>query len=133
MSELAKRVHFKGEVEQRDEGNRLLSAPGDVVLVNRGTPRALLIKCPDGCGDNLAINLDDRTGKAWRLYDRGNRMTLVPSVWRDSGCGAHFIVWKDRILWCGYKGVEDNSPEYDLNLEAKVVCALSKTPQSDCY
>lgn len=131
MSELAKRVHFKGEVERRDEGDRLLEAPGDVVLVNRGIPRALLMKCPDGCGDNLAINLDRRTARAWRLYDRANHLTLFPSVWRDGGCGAHFIVWNDRILWCGYRGVEDNSPDYDSGLEAMVLSALSETPQTD--
>ena len=131
MTQLTKRIRFKGEVEGRDEGDRLLVEPGDVVLVKRGIPRALLMKCPDGCGDHLAVNLDPRTSKAWRMYERANRLTLYPSVWRDGGCGAHFLLWRNQIVWCGYKGAEDNSPPYDAELEARVLSSLSDLPQSD--
>lgn len=77
----------------------------------------------------LTVNLDPRAGKAWRLYAR-DKMSLYPSVWRDGGCGAHFVLWKDRILWCGADDDGDNSPRYDRSLDAKVVAALSKTPKS---
>lgn len=82
--------------------------------------------CPDGCGSILTVNLDPRAGKAWRLYDRGAK-TLFPSVWRDSGCQSHFIVWRDRIIWCGVEEwVEDRrSPAIDPRLERDVLGALS--------
>lgn len=86
--------------------------------------------CPDGCGSILTVNLDPRAGKAWKLYERG-RMSLYPSVWRDGGCGAHFIVWKDKIVWCGLNRVEDNSPAYDAALEGRVLSVLSRTAKSD--
>lgn len=83
--------------------------------------------CPDGCGSILTVNLDPRAGKAWRLYDRGNK-TLFPSVWRDSGCEAHFIVWRDRILWCGVGQSNDGlTPTLDPDLEARVIGTLGET------
>lgn len=107
----------------------MLEQPGDSVTVVRGRPRSLVMACPDGCGSLLTVNLDPRAGKAWRLYARG-KLSLYPSVWRDGGCGAHFVLWKDHILWCGADDDGDYSPRYDPSLEAKVVAALSKTPKS---
>lgn len=76
----------------------MLSDPGDAVLIERGRPRCLLIKCPCGCGSEFPINLDDRSAKAWRLYHHNRSgISLYPSVWRDTDCRSHFIVWRNRI------------------------------------
>jgi hypothetical protein len=58
------------------------------------------MRCPDGCGETLVVNLDPRAGKAWKLDMRTGKATLYPSVWRDGGCGSHFIVWRGDVLWC---------------------------------
>jgi hypothetical protein len=79
--------------------------------------------CPDGCGENLTINLDRRTGKAWRKYQTGVNLTIYPSVWRDTGCRAHFIVWKDRIIWCG--NGDSSGVILEETLIAKVFSKLS--------
>jgi hypothetical protein len=84
--------------------------------------------CPDGCGSVLTVNLDPRAGKAWRLYVR-DRLSVYPSVWRDGGCGAHFIVWKDRILWCDGED-DEQPPKYEPNLERSISATLSDTPRS---
>lgn len=94
-----RRARFRGTVERHGEALGLLQQPGDMVLVERGLPRLLLMACPDGCGDALPVNLDPRAGKAWRLYPKGGTRTLYPSVWREEGCGAHFILWDDIIYW----------------------------------
>ncbi len=60
---------------------------------------SFIIKCPCGCGDEIKVNLDKRAGPAWGIY-RKNGITLYPSVWRDSGCKSHFILWDDEIYWC---------------------------------
>jgi hypothetical protein len=73
--------------------------------------------CPDGCGETLTINLDPRAGKAWRADGREGRLTLYPSVWRDQGCRSHFILWRDRIVWCD---VYDPVPWADDELVRKV-------------
>lgn len=98
-----KKLHLAGVISHRSEASNHLRLPGDAVLVRRAVPRLLLIVCPCGCGEQLPINLDERAGPAWRLYrgDKGG-LSLYPSVWRESGCESHFIIWRDRILLFGY-------------------------------
>ena len=89
-------------VQSRAEASGYLKSPGDAVLIQRGRPRWLLLLCPCGCGDELPINLDSRAGPAWRIYGhKKNGTSVYPSVWRDTGCGSHFIIWRDRILLFG--------------------------------
>jgi len=96
------RLQLKKIVASRADASRHLLAPGDAVLVDRGVPRWLLISCPCGCGEELPINLDGRAGKAWRLYRHPKwGLSLFPSVWRDTDCRSHFIIWRDQILLFG--------------------------------
>jgi len=125
MLQKAKKVKFKGTVESRDMADSLLEKPGDTVLVLRGTPRMLVMRCPEGCGDNLIINLDRRTGYAWRLYQRRNTFTLYPSYWRKDGCRSHFIVWNNLIYWCyGWETDESDHWSVSSSLEHLVLSAL---------
>lgn len=101
MNARKKTLRFLGQVSHRHEANRLLTEPGTAVLVFRGVARSLAIACPDGCGEQLTINLDPRTGPAWRFYAADvNAISLFPSVWRDTGCKSHFILWRSKIYWC---------------------------------
>lgn len=104
-----RRARNRGTVERHSEALTLLDQPGDFALVERGVPRLLVIACPDGCGDVIPVNLDGRSAKAWRLYERADRTTLYPSVWRDGGCEAHFILWNDVIYWSGLDDDEGQS------------------------
>jgi hypothetical protein len=89
----------KAVVESRADIGAQLVKPGDAILIIRDQPRWLIIRCPCGCGEDIPINLDRRAGKAWRYYERGGRgATVFPSVWRDSGCESHFIIWGGHIL-----------------------------------
>ena len=98
----ARQINFKGEVSQRHEANALLNAPADAVLVTRGVRRSVAMACPDGCGEQLTVNLDPRAGPAWRLFKTEVNMSLFPSVWRETGCLSHFIVWRSKIFWCDW-------------------------------
>lgn len=96
------KIALKAEVSSRAGASDHLAAPGDAVLITRSTPRWLLLCCPCGCGEEIPVNLDARAGKAWRLYrSEITGLTLFPSVWRDTGCESHFIIWRDRILMFG--------------------------------
>lgn len=125
MNIRSSKLYFKGRVSQRHEATPLLIEPGATVLVVRGVPRSVAIACPDGCGEQLTINLDPRSGPAWRFYEEpGATISLYPSVWRDTGCKSHFIVWKSRVYWCDrHEGLE--SPSEDV--KQRTLAAL--TPQ----
>jgi uncharacterized protein DUF6527 len=93
------RVNFKGTVTSHQEAVAIVNVPGDLAIVSRVVPRSVVMRCPDGCGDVVTVNLDPRTDKAWRLYRTRKGLTLFPSVWRDTGCGSHFILWDDELYW----------------------------------
>ncbi len=81
--------------------------------------------CPDGCGDTLVINLDDRAGKAWLLDERRGKLSLYPSVWREDGCRSHFILWSDYLIWIGRFEARNDEPAYDAALEQRALALLS--------
>lgn len=125
MTRPARHIRLRAKVEHRHDADAFLKTAGDAVLVQRGRPRSLVIACPDGCGEVLAVNLDQRSGKAWRIYGKGDALSLSPSVWRDGGCESHFIVWRGHILWCNRFEYENQEPLYDDALETEVLEALS--------
>lgn len=116
---------ISGEVSSRHDADEYLKGSGTAVLVNRGVLRSLVIACPDGCGDILTINLDKRSGPAWRFYNDERGVSLYPSVWRDNGCRSHFIVWRSHIYWCDWKS--DVLDGNDRELEKLVNKVLGST------
>lgn len=124
MKQPVRKSRWRGIGACRDEAEPLLEQDGDIAGVVRGRPRSLLMKCPDGCGDTLVINLDPRAGKAWRIDIRKEEVSLYPSVWREAGCRSHFILWRDRILWCGRFEEDNEEPTYDTALESAVYAEL---------
>lgn len=116
-------------VESRSElSGRPLKA-GEAILVTRGIPRWLVLGCPDGCGDTLPINLDPRSGKAWRFVETRGRITLRPSIWRDTGCRSHFVIWDSKIWLFGTTSETDEEPSL-CELEAAVLAFLRAHPGS---
>ncbi|MCK1732333.1 DUF6527 family protein [Bradyrhizobium sp. 142] len=106
-------LNFRAVVSSRGEADQHLSKPGDAVLVNRGGPRWLVLSCPCGCGERFPVNLDPRSGPAWRIYNaEGGKMSVFPSVWRDTGCQSHYIIWRGRIYLFG----SDNDAETDAGI-----------------
>jgi hypothetical protein len=72
-----------------------------LVLVERAVPRSVWLRCPCGCNSILNINVDERINPHWHLRRYDQTLTLIPSVWRESDCHAHFILWENEILMCG--------------------------------
>lgn len=103
-------LNLKAVVQSRSEVGASLAKPGDAVVIQRGHPRWMMLKCPCGCGEEIPINLDTRAGKAWRFYDGPSRgVTVFPSVWRDTGCQSHFIIWNGRILLLDVDGSDEST------------------------
>lgn len=111
------RIHLKAELTSRAGADQHLTTPGDAVLIARDTPRWLLLQCPCGCGEQIPVNVDKRAGKAWRLYRSADKsITLFPSVWRDTGCQSHFVIWRNRILMFGLDRVSGEAPVEDVDI-----------------
>jgi hypothetical protein len=122
----ATRVRLLGERSSIGEAESLLSRAGDLALVQRGELRWAVMFCPCGCGDTLRINLDGRAGPAWRVWRDARGVTIYPSVWRDAGCGSHFIVWDSRV-WLS--GAWDEQWNVESELEDSVLAKLGAEPR----
>jgi hypothetical protein len=123
MKTKVERIQLLPAVSTRDDAAKALANTGDAVLVTRGMPRMLLLRCPCGCGDDLNINLDHRVGPAWRHYFRRGTLSLYPSYWRATHCESHFILWDNKIAWCDW---DDYSYwQGDSELESVVLAAMS--------
>lgn len=119
----------RGKVDQRSGASPLIKSGGDLVLVERGQPRLIVMRCPCGCNDDLVINLDRRVGPAWRFYASARGPTLFPSYWRDTKCKSHFILWNGQIYWC--YGKEESQSDtrswtVDAATEQSVLAALPR-------
>jgi hypothetical protein len=80
------------------------------------------MRCPDDCGATITINLDPRTDKAWRFYRKNNQISIFPSVWRDTGCESHFIIWRHSIVWCdGATSDDEVIVEEEAELRGRIV------------
>lgn len=95
-----KTINWLGIVERHSNGLELIKKSGDCVLVQRGYPRNFIIMCPDGCEEVITTNLDPASGPAWNFYEKNGLRTLYPSIVLAAGCQSHFILWRDKILWC---------------------------------
>lgn len=90
---------LKATVPTFGAASTYLKKSGDAVIVDRNGPRWLILKCPCGCGEEFPINLDSRTGPAWKLYkNRRTGLSLYPSVWRKSECKSHYVIWRNQIF-----------------------------------
>lgn len=92
-------IAWGGTVESLEQARERVHNAGDCVVVSRGgIDRWFVIGCPCGCGEVVQVNLDSRMEEEWRVYHKGDEVTLYPSIVRDSGCESHFIVRRGRIV-----------------------------------
>lgn len=127
-----KAQHFKvvAIVERYGEAVEKVISSGDCAIVERGgARRQLVMRCPDGCGEVLSINLDARSGPAWRAYRRGRQWTFYPSIDRSTGCKSHFILIRGDIFWCDWDegGYVTSAPS---GLADRILPLLGETPAS---
>jgi hypothetical protein len=123
------RARMRGVFPTHSEAVARVSQPGEIAVVKRGTLRSVVMRCPDGCGEAITLNLDPRTDKAWRLYQSRKGLTLFPSVWRDTGCRSHFILWNDVLYWA-FDAHESDVP-LDKQLEDRIWAVLRPDALTD--
>jgi hypothetical protein len=105
------RRHFSSgiAVSSHTEARLLIeNEPNTIALIRRANQnRSVVFTCPCECGDLIVINVDPAVGPAWRVKFKRDKVSLLPSVWRDSGCGSHFIIWENTVWWFGIGATEE--------------------------
>lgn len=60
----------------------------------------VVFSCPCGCSDPVDLCLLPNFRPHWRLQiDQARKVTLHPSVWRNTGCRSHYMLKSGRIRW----------------------------------
>jgi len=84
--------------------------------------------CPDGCGERIVLNLDPRAGPAWRLYDRKEKTTLYPSVWRRLRLPQPLHTLEERDTLVGWFSMSQL-----FEIDRKLLSAVRKALSSDRF
>lgn len=82
-----------------DEPDELLP---DVIYAvgEKGHLWQVTFACPCRCRARIALNLLPDDSPRWRLRVDADVPTLIPSVWRKTGCRSHFFIRQGRVDWC---------------------------------
>ena len=74
--------------------------PGRVYVVGE-EPAFVVLACPCGCGERLTATLLEGSSVRWRCEVHPDEsVTLVPSLWRSTGCRSHFFLRRGEVSWC---------------------------------
>ena len=62
--------------------------------------RTVNLRCPCGCGDLTVLSLHP---SRWHVHFDGKSVSLKGptggSVWANSGCGSHYFVQNNEVIW----------------------------------
>ncbi len=63
-------------------------------------PWSAAFLCPCGCQATISLSLIPHDSPRWkiRLHVDGS-ISLIPSIWRTTGCHSHFFINRGRVLW----------------------------------
>ncbi len=78
---------------------------------------AAALVCPCGCREIIHLSLVRDASPSWRVQVNGEGVvTLLPSVWRTTGCRSHFVIYRGRLLSCRKEpDLTDADHEMDAN------------------
>jgi Family of unknown function (DUF6527) len=87
--------------QDRSEARAAAKRDGIAALVaTAGRQKWLILKCPCGCGQEIALNLMGSHSPRWRVdVVSAQQFSVHPSV-DATTCGAHFWLRDGRVSWC---------------------------------
>ena len=94
--------------------------------------RTINLRCPCGCGDLTVLSLHP---SRWHIHFDGKSVSLNGptggSVWANSGCGSHYKIQENAVIWLDRINPDRHSEyadiEYTSMLDSKV---SSQNPRS---
>jgi hypothetical protein len=70
------------------------------IVEKAGSRKWAILRCPCGCGRELALNLMRSHSPVWRVtLNQAGGASLEPSV-HSTTCGAHFWLRDGIVTWC---------------------------------
>lgn len=86
--------------EDRSTAAAAAERTGVAALVCKGgSEKWLLMRCPCGCGQQIALNLMQSHSPRWSIsVQSANRFSVHPSIDATS-CGAHFWIRDGLVIW----------------------------------
>ena len=78
-----------------DFGNKTVYIVG-----HPGNAWMLSFQCPCGCKNIIQLNLLKEANPRWTFRIIYNKIDIVPSIWRTTGCKSHFIIRRGKVIWC---------------------------------
>lgn len=97
----ARRARYSLKIfEERSLATVAAQSPGVAALVRSGNKNKwLLLMCPCGCKQQIALNLMEGHTPRWRVdIQSPNLISVHPSVDATS-CGAHFWLRNGQVIW----------------------------------
>lgn len=96
--------NYRYELKQYESRSNAVAAArnaGVAALVSGGKGyKWLVMQCPCGCKQELALNLMHSHKPFWRIEIKSeNKFSVHPSV-DSTTCGAHFWILDSQVIWC---------------------------------
>ena len=89
--------------------------------------RAVNLRCPCGCGDLTVLSLHP---SRWHVHFDGKSVSLDGptggSVWANSGCGSHYLIRNNIVIWAGRINPGCHSEYADVERARLVGSTLSR-------
>lgn len=86
-----------------------------IVVIHNERRYWTIFRCPCGCEEVISLAMQPPHQPRWSLnVNKENRPTLLPSIWRNTGCMSHFWVRNGAIIWCHDTGREPWKVRPDL-------------------
>ncbi|WP_425576795.1 DUF6527 family protein [Nibrella saemangeumensis] len=77
-----------------------LSKDGFYVIGDPKNPWLLAFICPCGCQEIIQLSLLTDYRPHWTFsVEKQQRVTIMPSVWRQVGCRSHFWIKSSKVTW----------------------------------
>lgn len=71
------------------------------VTSQQGQPAFGFMICPCGCREILHLRFFGPRSPRWSVAtDADGRPSVIPSIWRKTGCESHFYLTRGRVHWC---------------------------------
>jgi len=91
------------------EGNPL------VIVSSAGMAKRLEFMCPCDCKERVSLYVGRGGGRAWRIRLEEGRLSVTPSIQRQTGCRSHFFILRSQALLL-VRGSRDMAIEEDSEL-----------------